>query len=900
MFKELSVMVTNQNTNGQGEKSCGVLEAAYAYLRAGLSFIPIAGDGSKRPDGRLLPKIANENGTQRTTWKPFQERTPTEEETRRWFAGSNPPGVAVIGGAVSGNLECIDFDREAQTIFPAWCELVEVEAPGLIGRLSIARTPKPGFHVRYRCPEVTIPGNLKLATDPGAPREEQTLIETRGEGGYALAPGCPPKCHPSGRTYDHHSGPKLSQVENITAAEREILIRCACSFDRAGSEDRGTFGAGTRPGDDFNQRGPDWAEVLGPHGWQLVRVQGPARYWRRAGKDGPGWSATTGVCTSKAGNDLFACFSSNAAPFEGPANGRPCSTYSKFAAFALLNHNGDFASAAKALVRQGYGQPSHQANGQASKVEGQPGETEPWEPPVIRNEVPPAPFPLDCLPAPLRDYALEVAQSMPCPVDMPACHILAAAATAIGNTRQLKLKTSWYERSRLWIALVSKPGSKKSPAAKAAQRPIRQEQRRLRKKYEADIREYNAALLQWKADADQAKKDKQPPPPEPKEPVEGQVFTTDTTREALADLLKENTRGLVLVRDELAGWARSLNQYKGGRGDDKQFWLSLWSGEMIFVNRRGRKVHIDDPFICVVGNLPPDVLSELNDERSREDGFIHRILFAWPDPVPPGWTDLEPDPLTIQAYADVFRKLFSLKMRPGKNGEGRPRTLRFTADGKKLFVEFSRQLAADLVDETFPDQLRGPWSKFEGYCARLALVLHVCRYVCGETTSRDVDGPSVDAAVRLIEYFQAHARRVYPMLQSEAGIRLEKDVQAVLAWIARRGEPSFTWHQCYRDLGDRFQSPDELSKVLELLGDRGFIRERSQERQGKTGRKPKGAYDVHPSVFATTSATSARGSSGDFTRVGEGQPNGDFVSSVSPNGGGAGVGVPEHRDAWEG
>ena len=86
------------------------------------------------------------------------------------------------------------------------------------------------------------------------------------------------------------------------------------------------------------------------------------------------------------------------------------------------------------------------------------------------------------------------------------------------------------------------------------------------------------------------------------------------------------------------------------------------------VNRRGRKVYADDPFVCVAGNLPPDVLGELNDEHGREDGYIHRILFSWPAPVRPGWTDIEPDPKTIEAYSDFVLKLFDLEA--GKTASG--------------------------------------------------------------------------------------------------------------------------------------------------------------------------------------------------------------------------------------
>src|SRR5262245_45297125 len=107
------------------------LSAARAYRRAGLSFMPIATDGSKAPDGRLLPLVPDEaSGGYKASWGPLTDRLPTDEETREWYDRANPPGIGIIGGKVSGNLEQLDFDRDAETIFPAWCALVEEERPG--------------------------------------------------------------------------------------------------------------------------------------------------------------------------------------------------------------------------------------------------------------------------------------------------------------------------------------------------------------------------------------------------------------------------------------------------------------------------------------------------------------------------------------------------------------------------------------------------------------------------------------------------------------------------------------------------------------------------------------------------------------------------------------------------
>jgi hypothetical protein len=330
-------------TNGHhgGAAGGGPLAAAQAYQAAGLSVIPIRCDGTKAPACR---------------WEQYQQEPANKSQIREWFCGNNPPGVAVIGGGVSGGLECIDFDAGAENIFPVWCELVEAEEPGLLARLSVALTPKPGYHIRYRCPDIEVPGNTKLARDQAA---KEILIETRGEGGYALAPGCPAECHPTGRMYLHHSGPPLEQVQVISIEERYLLIRCAMSFDREPPPEppnpKAERGPGVSPGDDYDQHGPDWGTILEPRGWQRVRQHDGLTYWRRPGKDGPGWSGTTGLC-SKAGRPLLCVFSNNAAPFPGPEGGRKCSSHGKFAAYTLLNHEGDFFAAARALAAEGYGE----------------------------------------------------------------------------------------------------------------------------------------------------------------------------------------------------------------------------------------------------------------------------------------------------------------------------------------------------------------------------------------------------------------------------------------------------------------------------------------------------------------------------------------------------------------
>jgi hypothetical protein len=313
-----------------------LIDTAIAYLRAGLCPLP-AILAEKRPN---LPG-----------WKQYQQRLPTEHQIQQWLTGSQP--ICLLTGAISGNLELIDFDFEGE-LFAAWAAVVEADAPGLLDRLVVERSQSGGRHVVYRC-EVAIPGSLKLAqriiqtpsdvemTICGKnyrPRRVGdhyevtcTLIETRGEGGLFL-------CHPT-PGYALECG-SFQNLPVLTEAERKILIEAARALNEAVPAVETPGGASEacgRPGDEFNERG-DVRALLVRHGWKCVSG-GENERWRRPGKD-QGWSATL-----RAG--VFYVFSSNAAPFE------PNHPYSPFAAYALLEHQGDFAQAASALRDEGFG-----------------------------------------------------------------------------------------------------------------------------------------------------------------------------------------------------------------------------------------------------------------------------------------------------------------------------------------------------------------------------------------------------------------------------------------------------------------------------------------------------------------------------------------------------------------
>lgn len=309
------------------------LEVARRFEDVGFSIIPIRLDGSK------APAI--------DAWKEYQIRRAQEAEFRLWFARLQPFGIALIHGAISGNSEAVDVD--CGDIFDDFHAQALEAVPALVNAPLIA-TPRldGGRQIIYR--NVDPPsGNLILARrpDPEKPGKFKTAIETRGEGGYTVTIGSPSQCHPANRPYRLIGG-SFRTIPTLTADQRAALHTVALGFDQApaiGHVRASALAAspaavtGDRPGDDFNRRA-SWEQILEPHGWRCMRGLGSVGYWSRPGK-----SCGTSATTNYADTGLLYVFSSNAEPFEG------CRAYTKFGAFTLLEHHGDFAEAARECAR---------------------------------------------------------------------------------------------------------------------------------------------------------------------------------------------------------------------------------------------------------------------------------------------------------------------------------------------------------------------------------------------------------------------------------------------------------------------------------------------------------------------------------------------------------------------
>ena len=336
-----------------------ILEKAKEYISLGLSVVPIA--KSKTP---CL-----------TSWKPLEKEALTVEEINTLFTGEKirkdyysekynsygikiftnertgpPTGLAIICGAVSGNLEVVDVDvkndREGGTLWEDYSSLIKDTDPELYNRLLIARTVNGGYHLIYRCE--TIEGNNpNLAKSNGTTAE--VLIETRGEGGYIAVDPQP--------GYEFIQG-SIHNIPFITPEERQMLFTAAMSLDQRPPQDsvenksQETYtGKSSRlsPFDDYNDRG-NVIELLKNHGWTELKTYGQRTYLLRPGEATTKAGQSGNLYTDAEGKRTLVVFS-------GSTKFEPGKAYSPSSVFILLECNGDTKKAYRELLAQGYGEP---------------------------------------------------------------------------------------------------------------------------------------------------------------------------------------------------------------------------------------------------------------------------------------------------------------------------------------------------------------------------------------------------------------------------------------------------------------------------------------------------------------------------------------------------------------
>lgn len=472
------------------------------------------------------------------------------------------------------------------------------------------------------------------------------------------------------------------------------------------------------------------------------------------------------------------------------------------------------------------------------------------------------------LPDPLRVYSEDVAHRMQCAIDFVAIPLLVVFSSLIGAGCAIRPKSldSWTVTPNLWGGIIGPPSVLKSPSLNEAMIPLAKLERNEDERFERACQVEEIDAVEKKYRKERLEKNlKKAIEDENEREIESckaallklevensptswrRYKTNDATIEKIAEILKDNPRGILVFRDELVGFLASLE--KDGREGDRAFYLEGWNGHSsspVKSDRIARGTVSCNPCISVLGGIQPSKLRRyLFDtvNNIQNDGFVQRFqLLVYPDP-PKDYAHIDQKP-----NYDARESLINIASRIAETD--------FVSLGAKLEKDFSVPIfqfdpkAQEFFNLWITNHRQRLLSgdgviiehlaKYSKLMPSIALINCVIRVSALDSPS-PVSLEDVQRAADLCQYLEAHARRIYSMLDGN------KEGAKVLLHKLKEGalKDGFTGRDVQRKGWSWLKSPQDVEIACVELVEMRWLRERSIPTTA-TGGAPTTRYYIHP------------------------------------------------------
>lgn len=458
------------------------------------------------------------------------------------------------------------------------------------------------------------------------------------------------------------------------------------------------------------------------------------------------------------------------------------------------------------------------------------------------------------LPATLRPWADDIAERIQCPPDFVGVTIMSALGSVIGRKVGIRPqeKTDWTVTPNQWAMVIGRPGIMKSPAMDAALSPLKMLGVEAATDHKGRLDEYlraaKVAQMQAEAAEIEARKTLKANPdadvgrmllsdkPAEDEPTLRRFIANDTSAASLGELLRQNSNGILVFRDELVSLLKSLD--REDNAEARGFYLTGWNGDSSYTfDRIGRGLNLCIDAVCIslLGSTQPGRIAEYLRPAvvggSGDDGLIQRFgMLVWPDKGS-DWRDVDrwPETEARRRAFDVFRRLNALDA-PSIGAQADEYTpipyLRFDAAALEAFREWRGKLESKLAGGELSTALEAHFSKYRKLVPGLALILHLANAKTGA-----IGLEALLQALAWAEYLETHAKRAY------ASVTLP-EVDAAKAVIARLKRKelanTFTARDVYRKRWAHLADPDKVKDALRLLDDYGWLAVSKHDTAGRT------------------------------------------------------------------
>ena len=476
----------------------------------------------------------------------------------------------------------------------------------------------------------------------------------------------------------------------------------------------------------------------------------------------------------------------------------------------IVNLPEDFPLKGDAVEAIGLGLKLHEIKRRATKYEPPPPQDGARVPIVDK----PAPKLRPELFGHAASWLIQYADQFNSPVDDIVAPLLAAISGLIGKMFSVDVDgAGWEAPLCVWTWSIGVPGAKKSPPAAPIMKLLDRVEDRLRELHEELVgRELRAVkdeleacddvdgirAGELKADISRLERELKRPP---------RCKVTDVTREKLASLEEDASRGMVVHFDELAGWLSGMGGYSGQ--DARSFYLQAFDGRTYQFDRvnEDRTGRIDRHLLSIHGGIQPDVLNS-SILKGLDDGLSARALCFWPDRVPTKPVE-RGSKLNLEALEGAIMKLEDIEI----SLTGEPYLLPLDEKALELFNDWQTGSQDPRIGDE--GKQASAIAKLDNQLLRLAGLLVMLDYAFGDDADlpKVLSADAVSRAVELVEsYFVPQIDRVYNDIDLSPEERM---AGVILQKLHRMGEVEFEKGDVLR----KFRPPGWRAKGAETVRD---------------------------------------------------------------------------------
>lgn len=400
-------------------------------------------------------------------------------------------------------------------------------------------------------------------------------------------------------------------------------------------------------------------------------------------------------------------------------------------------------------------------------------------------------FPIEVLAEELQTIIKEVSERNKWSVNTIASTMLLTCGNALSNCYEMKIRNNWIERSNIWLIHIANSGNGKSHILKELTLPVKQLNNRLKKTYNSEMAIYEQYEAEKKKgtlkNEDNIDLHFEYCNKEfgvgniPLKPQKIHSMMSSFTFESLEQCLSvenNNGRSLLIRYDEIAGFFKSMNQYR--KGSDEELLLKLFNYEGNTTDRidDSKNRVIDEQTVSILGTAQPTAMYGMFTEDRINNGAIYRFLYTIDNsntPVNP-FQGLNVDSLNYEPLESYYKMVDSFQI--GFESQVSRDTIIMNNDCFKFLENWRNELNTKKTDigQNMHNSIMG---KMDSYIMRIAIILNRTRkYYENDLNNLNLDVIDLEGSKKILDFFITNTVKQINLVSVQTNQYFENDKEA--------------------------------------------------------------------------------------------------------------------------